>query len=118
MDDIMNRMARLGEMVHLFLNDRNVGTITIRGRNASWTYGDFTPAEDFSHFANVFGCWSLLLHADDQTEKLSEAASKELRRLEYAIDAIRAKIYFPTRNEYRPIVQVNIDQGMVEWKEF
>src|SRR5271170_7904725 len=79
--------ARVGR---LFLNGREVGHVSIRGHDGSWGFGEFTPGPEFAAFANIFGRWSLLMHADD--DRLSEAAADELRATEYEIDAIRAKI--------------------------
>ncbi|HZL35624.1 MAG TPA: hypothetical protein VFC78_09970, partial [Tepidisphaeraceae bacterium] len=72
----------------LFLNDIEVGVVSIRGHDGSWGFGEFTPAPAFVTFAPVFGRWSLLMHADEAHEKLSQAASEELRDTELEMDAI------------------------------
>ena len=76
----------------------------------------FQPLPAFAEFAPVFGRWSLLMHADDDSAKLSEAASEELRQTEYAIDALDAKLYWPERREWTELTQVNIDGDLIEWK--
>jgi hypothetical protein len=101
----------------LFLNRVPVGSIIVRGHDGSWTFGDFTPEEGFSQFAPVFGRWSLLMHADGANERLSEAASEELRQTEFAIDSIRAMLLLDSSEEYRPLRQLNIDGPLIEWKE-
>ncbi len=101
----------------LYLNDKSVGVVTVRGGDSSWHYGDFAPSDEFREFAPTFGRWSLLMHADDGT-KLSEAASEELRAAEYDMDRIQAKIYFPELKKCKKLAQVNIDAGLIEWKEY
>ncbi len=101
----------------LYLNDTEVGIVNIRGWQSSWGFGDFHPNERFSEFATIFGNWSLLMHADDDQAKLSPEAAEELRRAEYAIDQLRAKLFLPETKEWRKIGQVNIDGGLIEWKE-
>lgn len=91
--------------------------MNIRGWQNSWGFGDFKPNEGFSEFAPVFGNWSLLMHADDDQTRLSPEASEELRRAEYALDALRAKLFIPETKEWREIRQVNIDGSLIEWKE-
>lgn len=110
----MRRAATKGQ---LYLNDQEVGTVRIGGWENSWGFGDFQPNERFSEFALIFGNWSLLMHAEDDQAKLSEAASEELRRAEYALDSLRAKMFLPETNEWRRIWQVIIDGHLIEWKE-
>jgi hypothetical protein len=101
----------------LYLNNKEVGDVLIRGWQGSWGFGEFRPGEAFSDFATIFGSWSLLMHADEDAEKLTPDAAEELRRAEYAIDSLRAKLFLPARNEWRSIRQVNIDGKMIEWRE-
>lgn len=100
----------------LFLRNKDVGEVRSRGQADSWSFGEFEPNKDFGEFATLFGSWSLLMHAEDDDAKISEAASDELRRAESAIDALRARIYFPERDEWTECAQLNIDGKMIEWK--
>lgn len=110
-------MPSAATTARLFLNDKDVGDVVIRGWEGSWGFGEFAPREGFSDFAPIFGSWSLLMHADEDAAKLSPDAAEELRQAEYAIDSLRAKLFLPTRNEWRAIRQVNIDGKLIEWKE-
>jgi hypothetical protein len=100
----------------LFLNEIEVGHVSLRGHDGSWGFGEFTPSPGFSAFAAIFGRWSLLMHADDG-ERLSEAASDELRAAEYEIDSIRAKMLLEPVQEWKHLSQINIDGPLIEWKE-
>jgi len=100
----------------LYLNERDVGEVVIHGSDNGWGFGHFTPNRNFSEFAPVYGTWALLMHADEDQEKLSEAASEELRQAEYAMDAIRAKLYMNQSGEWHSVRQVNIDGKLIEWK--
>ena len=102
---------------HLYLNGKQVGLIQVRGSDNSWAYGEFVPGEAFVEFAPMFGQWSLLMHFDGDEEPLSEAAAEELRRAEYAIDSLKARIFFPETGQWHAASQVNIDGPMIEWKE-
>ena len=106
-----------GTAARLLLNGKDVGAITIRGSDNAWSYGDFTPAEAFGEFATVFGQWSLLMHADGDASPLSRPASDELRRMEYLLDSLRAKILILDTGEIRRAAQVNIDGPLIEWKD-
>jgi hypothetical protein len=62
------------------------------------------------------------MHADDDGNdasdgRLSDAASEELRKLEYDIDRIHAKLLLVGQGEWRNISQLNIDGELIEWKE-
>jgi len=105
------------EPAQLYLNNTHVGEIRVRGWEGSWGYGEFRPNHEFSKFAPIFGLWSLLLHAADDERDLSDSASEELRRAEYEMDAVRAKLYLSNSKEWRDIAQLNIDGALVEWKE-
>lgn len=110
-------MIREGTQAHLYLNDQLAGTVTLRHRDNSWSFGDFIPTEQFGPFAPLFGRWSLLMHADDEEEPLSPAASEELRETERAIDALQARLFIPERQAWCSLAQVNIDGPMIEWNE-
>ena len=101
---------------HLYLNDRNVGNVKLRGFDSSWAYGDFEPSQDFAAFAPFFGQWSLLMHADDGERIMSPAAHEELRQTERAIDALRARLYMMEPPRWVEITQVNIDGPLIEVK--
>jgi hypothetical protein len=107
---------RRGATAILYLNDVEVGTVSVQRVGPSWTHGRFTPGPGFAAFAPLFGRWSLLMHADVGAKKLSEAASEELRRCEYEIDRTRAKLYFPESKQWQKCAQLNIDGSMIEWK--
>ncbi len=100
----------------LFLRNKDVGEVRSRGEADSWCFGDFEPNAEFVEFATLFGSWSLLMHAEEGDEKMSQAASDELRRAEREIDALRAKIYFPKDDQWIDVAQLNIDGKMIEWK--
>lgn len=102
----------------LYLNGQDVGAVSVRGANTSWRFGDFAPNARFTDFAPLFATWSLMMHVDGETSRLSRDASQELRRAEYAIDALEAQLYFPDKNEWRRLAQINIDGPLVEWKEY
>jgi hypothetical protein len=101
----------------LFLNGQDVGTVKVRGWNSSWGIGDFTPNENFSQFAPIFGNWSLLMHADADQQKLTDAASEELRQAEYQIDSLHARLFFSDTREWHDLRQLNIDGSLIEWKQ-
>lgn len=101
----------------LYLNGTIVGTVAVRGHDGSWGFGEFVPLPGFSTFAPVFGRWSLLMHAEDADDRLSNAASEELRETERVMDAIRAKLRLERPDEWCHIRQLNIDGTLIEWKE-
>ena len=113
-------MLRRGAHATLYINDAPVGQVTVRGEDASWHFGDFAPAESFAPYALPFGRWSLLMHAQDADPRatMDEFALDELRRIEYVIDRLRARLYLPEKNEWHPIAQLNIDGPLIEWKEY
>jgi hypothetical protein len=102
----------------LYINDELVGTVLIQRVGASWSHGQFVPDEAFAGFAPIFLQWSLLMHADGDGERLSEAARGSLRRAEFAIDRLHAKLHVPSRNEWVNCAQLNIDGSLIEWKSF
>jgi hypothetical protein len=115
-------MRRAQLTARLFLNDREVGTVKVKGWDDSWGFGEFSPGEGFAHFAPRFGAWSLLMHADDGSDdpahgRLSGAAAEELRQVEQEIDRIHARLYLIGPEEWHPVSQLNIDGPLIEWKE-
>jgi hypothetical protein len=109
-------MSRPGSKAKLYLKGQLVGSVVVRGSDASWAYGEFHPDEAFVGFAPIFGQWSLLMHADD--DKLSSHASEELRRVEATLDALRARLHFPEKDEWLDLAQINIDGSLIEWKRY
>ena len=103
-------------LAKLLINGKHVGQVDVRSVADSWGFGEFTPNAGFAEFAPVFGNWSLLMHADDDESKLTPAASDELRRAEYAIDALRAQLVFDNPPESHDVRQLNIDGPLIEWK--
>jgi hypothetical protein len=106
-----------GTIVQLFLNGKNVGSAVVHRHDHGWHFGDFTPAPAFSEFAPLYGQWSLLMHADDDRDLLSPAASEELRRTEIAMDRIQARIFVPAVDQWHTAVEINIDGPLIEWRE-
>ena len=109
-------MRAVATMAELYLNGKRVGTVNVRGLESSWGIGDFQPDEAFSAFAPVFGQWAMLMHEDPERQ-ITPAASEELSAAERAMDSIRARLFFPDRDEWRDVRQINIDADLVEWKE-
>jgi hypothetical protein len=106
----------MSDSAQLFINGKHVGDVKLKSRAESWGFGDFAPNAAFGEFAPLFGNWSLLLHADDDERKMSEAASEELRVAERAIDSLRAKLFHHAEEKWLIITQLNIDGPLIEWK--
>src|SRR5688572_6553683 len=85
-------MAHLGE-AKLYINDEQVGEVVVQRIGPSWSHGEFHPVEAFSRFAPLFCRWSLLLHAGGQYERLSTAVGESLRKAEFEIDRLHAKMH-------------------------
>jgi hypothetical protein len=100
----------------LYLDDTLVGLVTVKGEDNSWHFGEFEPCEAFSTFAPLFGRWSLLMHADEDADRLSNAAADELREVEQAIDRVRARLRLFDTGEWRDLRQLNIDGELIDWK--
>jgi hypothetical protein len=100
----------------LVLDGMVVGTVHVHGSDASWSWGEFEPLAAFSRFAPLFGLWSLMIHADDDRDRQSDAASDELRQAEKEIDLLRAELRWTARNERVSLEQLNIDGKLIEWK--
>jgi hypothetical protein len=111
-------MLRRGAKAKLYLNDECVGDVDVVSSSTSWGFGHFRPNETFSKFATVFGRWSLLLHAQDATERMDKAALDALRDAEQAMDSLRARLLDPMKQAWYPIGQLNIDGPLLEWKEY
>ncbi len=105
-----------GDAATLYLNDKPVGTVVHRGASDSWSWGDFTAGPGFAEFAPLFGMWSLMMHADEADHRLSREAADELRNTEAALDALRARLHWPTHDRWLDIGQINIDATLIEWK--
>ena len=111
----MKRTAIAKAQLHI--NGKCVGNVLVHGWEGSWGFGQFQPNDQFTEFAMLFGRWSLLMHAADDEKHLPDAASEELRRAEYEIDALKAKLLLTETKEWRDVAQVNIDGSLIEWKE-
>jgi hypothetical protein len=99
----------------LYIGDAKVGAVRRKGADASWSFGEFLPNDDFARFAPLFGSWSLLMHEDEQSP-LGRAASEELRRVESALDGLRAQLRWHSSGQTLPISQLNIDGPLIEWR--
>ena len=100
----------------MLIQGKHVGDVIVRGVKSSWGYGRFTPSRAFSEFAPLFGTWSLLMHADEQSPVLSDAASEELRDLEYKIDHLKVELHWVEEDVRLRVSQLNIDGDLIEWK--
>jgi hypothetical protein len=110
-------MRRTTQQARLYLNDVDVGAVTVKGWDGAWGLGEFDPGAAFPRFAPHFGLWSLLMHVDEADDSLSEAATEELRRAERQIDGLHAELLLVETGQRRPISQLTIDGDMVEWVE-
>jgi hypothetical protein len=102
----------------LILNGRQVGVVHTRGWNTSWGFGDFVPNEAFSDFAPIFGMWSLLMHADDDRDRLSRDTIEELAKAEAILDSIKAQLEFENEPQRVDVATLTIEGSQLEWKEF
>jgi len=102
----------------LLLNGEPVGMVHAKGWDTSWGFGDFSPNEAFSHYAPVFGMWSLLMHADDDSDRLSRDTIEELAKAEALLDSIKAQLVFLEDQHRVDVAQLTIDQDKLEWKEY
>ena len=110
MENLGNNTARL------MINGKDVGRVAVRTFADSWGFGDFAPSAAFAEFAPLFGKWSLLLHAEHDEDRLTSAASEELRRAELALDALRSQLVFDEQDEVLDLTQINIDGPLIEWR--
>lgn len=104
------------DRAELFLDDTKVGDVVCKSSDNSWHFGQFTPNAEFTRFATLFGQWSLLMHADEDSDRLTDAASDELRQVEIAIDRVKARLHMLDTDEWRDIDQLNIDGDLIDWK--
>jgi hypothetical protein len=102
----------------LYLDGAHVGDIVAQGSSGGWIFGTFSPNRAFAPFARYFGRWSRLLHTDATGERLADDASAALRKAEYDLDALHARLFIPLRNEWHSAIQVNIDGPLIEWKQY
>jgi hypothetical protein len=100
---------------HLYLDGTLVGDVAISGWHASWGFGEFKPRSAFSQFAPVFDEWSRLMHADK--DRLTREHADELRTIECKMYGLHAKLWIVQERCWRHIAILNIDGGMIEWKE-
>jgi hypothetical protein len=105
------------DRAELYLDGVRVGEVVCKSSDHAWHFGEFTPDPEFAPFATLFGQWSLLMHADEDSDRLTDAASEELRAMEIAIDRIHARLRMIDTGEWREIQQLNIDGDMIDWKE-
>jgi hypothetical protein len=102
----------------LFLNDQEVGTVHAHGGDTSWGFGEFSPNDTFSFYAPLFGAWSVLMHAEDDSDRLSREAAIELAKAEETLAALRARLFFPQDQQHIRIAELTIDGDKLEWKEY
>ena len=101
----------------LYLNDHDVGRIEIKGWDDAWGFGDFHPCEGFARYARHFREWSTLMHTPHADDRLTDADRDALRKVEYEIDRLGARLLLVDTGECRRVTQVNIDGPLVEWHE-
>ena len=100
----------------LIINGQEVGLVEVLYNDGPWRFGRFQPGENFCTFAQFFGRWSLLMHADDDRGRLTREAAIELRKVESAIDQLHASLQ-DNEHPAREIRQLNIDGPLIEWWE-
>jgi hypothetical protein len=101
----------------LFLNEHDVGVIEVKGWDDSWGFGEFAAGDSFWRYARHFGDWSRLIHAPREDDRLTDADKAALRKAEYEIDRLHAKLFLVESREWRKISELNIDGELVEWRE-
>ena len=106
----------LPKHVELYIEGKQVGHVEVNRFADSWHFGNFQPQREFSEFAPLFGEWSLLIHADENEPKVSQATLDELSKIERAIDALHAELFLPVTGQRVAVEQINIDGDMVELK--
>jgi hypothetical protein len=110
-------MKQASTTAQLHMNETLVGEIDVRGWEGAWGFGEFRPGPGFAPFAPLYGRWSLLMHADDDADKIDPATAEELREVEQAQYKIHAKLHLPGTGEWRNISLIIIDGPLIEWKE-
>jgi hypothetical protein len=108
-------MRHQHRQAQLSLNGKAVGEVSADAASDAWGFGRFTPGEEFSSFAPIFGAWSLLIHQDDDDGRVREETLDGLRFAEAAIDAIRAELFWLDTRQRTPLRQITIDGGLIEW---
>jgi hypothetical protein len=101
----------------LYLEGEHVGDVAIRRWQGAWGFGQFSPNAAFERFATIFREWSTLMHTDAPSERLSPVIAARLRKTEYAMYAMHAKIFIADMQQWREIAILNIDGSLIEWKE-
>jgi hypothetical protein len=104
-----------GISAELLLDGVVAGKVTVQGISDSWGHGLFEPAPGFTRFAPLFGSWSLLMHADEDSDKMSNDLADELRTIESDMARLRAAFRAADREELQ-LALVNIDGPLIEWK--
>ena len=56
------------------------------------------------------------MHAGGAYEPLSDVASNGLRRVEYRLDRLHARLHFEDTGNWVTYAQLNIDGPLIEWK--
>ena len=102
----------------LFLDGKAVGMVHAQGGDTSWGFGKFIPNDSFSAYAPLFGTWSVLMHAEDEIDRLSREAREELAKAEEMLDSLKARLFFASNNEHVRVAQLTIDGDRLEWKEY
>lgn len=110
-------MISSSSTAHLYLDGINVGTIDVRGWHGAWGFGDFSPNDAFAEFAPRFAHWAKLFHDADSSRQVSRQLAGDLRQAEYALYRIKGHIHLPEFDRWRTIALLNIDGGLIEWKE-
>ena len=101
----------------LYLNGEFVGTVSIRGWDGPWGFGDFHAEPAFGAFAPLYNEWSQLMHSPEASRRLTPRVADALRSVECALYKIAAKIYVEELRAWRQIAILNIDGTLIEWKE-
>jgi hypothetical protein len=102
----------------LFLNDQEVGTVKASGGDTSWGFGQFSPNDSFSFYAPLFGTWSVMMHAEDDSDHMSRIAARSVAKHEELLAALKARLFFPQDQQHIRIAELTIDGDQLEWKEY
>ena len=108
-------MRRFSRQAHLYINGRHVGTVSAEAASNAWGFGHFTPSDEFSQFAPLFGAWAMLIHEDDDKDRPSLEALEELRGAEVAIDSLKTELVWLDTDSRTPVRQLTIDGSLIEW---
>lgn len=111
-------LSERGATAELYLQGVPVGEVEVKGWNANWGFGNFKPNAAFSHYAPIFGRWSLLMHAQADDERMDKATAEELSRAERQLDALRAKLRFPKVDQWVDVAELAISNELLEWREY